>query len=72
LYRINNEKINLFKRYYLGYLYPLDKGVFMCFKKNGEYEGVKLMFLGSIEFYEHKADEMLPILEKRGLLVYED
>lgn len=70
MWKINNDKFNLFKKYSCGYLYPLDNGVFLCFKKSGVYEGVKLMFLGNVEFYEHKADQLLPVLYKRGMVDY--
>lgn len=72
MYRINNAKIELFKPYSKGYLYPMDKGVYLCFKKSGIYEGVHLMFLGNVEFYEHKADQYLKYMLARGLLEFED
>ena len=72
MYVINKEKIKLFKEYSKGYLYPMDKGVYLCFKKSGAYEGVHLMFLGSVEFYEHKADQYLQFMLRRGLLDFVD
>ena len=72
MYVINKEKIKVFKPYSRGYLYPMERGVYLCFKKSGIYEGVHLMFLGDVEFYEHKADEFLPYMLRRGLLEYID
>ena len=70
MWKINENKKELFKKYSQGYLYPFERGVFLCFKKSGIYEGVRLMFLGNVEFYEHKADSYLNMLYQRGLLDY--
>lgn len=50
----------------------MDKGAYLCFKKSGVYEGVHLMFLGNVEFYEHKADQYLQFMLRRGLLEFID
>ena len=72
MWKINNEKLELFRKYSKGYLYQLDKGAYLCFTKEGVYEGVTLMFLGNVTFYEQKADQYLMTLERRGLVEFVD
>ena len=67
--KINKLYLHLFKKSRLGYLYQLEKGVYLSFDTNLKYNGIECFYLStSYDYLEEKASKKLNILLNRGIL----